>query len=161
MLSESARMSSADEARFRVQALPSTARALNVVALDRASDRVVARLATAAWSGVGFFPTSALRGPAPGSAAAPATGGNSALADVASADVVVMIASSGGDAPGASVVGKVCSLERVPTTTIVVHATPATDEALSKTLAQVRPWSLMVVVVSDEGYVESILRSFR
>ena len=47
------------------------------------------------------------------------------------------------------------------TTTLVVHAAPATDEALSKTLAQVRPWSLMVVVVSDESYVESILRSFR
>jgi hypothetical protein len=49
----------------------------------------------------------------------------------------------------------------VTTTTLVVHAAAATDEALSKTLAQVRPWSLMVVVVSDESYVEDILRSFR
>ena len=33
--------------------------------------------------------------------------------------------------------------------------------ALSKTLAQVRPWSLMVVVASDEAYVDDILTSFR
>ena len=44
---------------------------------------------------------------------------------------------------------------------LVVHAASATDEALSKTLAQVRPWSLMVVIASDEAYVEEILRSFR
>jgi hypothetical protein len=47
------------------------------------------------------------------------------------------------------------------TTTLVIHAASATDEALSKTLAQVRPWSLMVVIASDEAYVEEILRSFR
>ena len=47
------------------------------------------------------------------------------------------------------------------TTALVVRAASASDDALSKTLAQVRPWSLMVVVASDEAYVEEILRSFR
>jgi hypothetical protein len=42
-----------------------------------------------------------------------------------------------------------------------VRPSSATDEALSRTLAQVRPWSLMVVVISDEAYVEDVLRSFR
>ena len=161
MLSESARMSSAAEARFRLQASPPTSRALNVVALDPACDGLVARLATHAWNSVAFFPASAL-GDAPTRTAAAAGGrtGN-LLEEMVAADLVVMIASSGGDAQGASVIGEICSLQRVTTTTLVVHAAPATDQALSKTLAQVRPWSLMVVVVSDESYVESILRSFR
>jgi hypothetical protein len=47
------------------------------------------------------------------------------------------------------------------THTVIVRAASATDEALSKTLAQVRPWSLMVVVVNDDDYVDDILSSFR
>ncbi len=162
MLSESARMSSAAEARFRVPEGPSTSRALSVVALDPACDRLVATLATHSWNGVAFFPAPALRDPAQGDIgvkAADRTG--SVLEEMAAADFVVMIATSGAEAPGASVIGALCSLRRVTTTTLVVHSAPATDEALSRTLAQVRPWSLMVVVVSDESYVESILRSFR
>ena len=50
---------------------------------------------------------------------------------------------------------------RTHTATFVVRPPPATDEGLSRTLAQVRPWSLMVVVATDEAYVEDVLRSFR
>jgi len=161
MLSESARMSSAQEARYRVQAVPSTSRALGVVALDPSSDAVVSRLTTRAWSSVVFFPTQALEGSDPGTPTVPVPPENAGLAELASVDVVVMIATSGGDASRAALIGEVCSRRRVPTTTLVLHASPATDEALSKTLAQVRPWSLMVVVVTEESYIESILGSFR
>jgi hypothetical protein len=161
MLSESTRASSAEEARFRVRGLPATTRAVFVVALDPVGDKIVARLAAGTWGGVVFVPFSAFSGAAPEAAGAAAACSRSVLPEVASADVVVMIASSGGDARGASVVGEACSLQRVPTTALVVHTAPASDEALSRTLAQVRPWSLMVVVVNDEDYVESILRSFR
>jgi hypothetical protein len=47
------------------------------------------------------------------------------------------------------------------THTVIVRAAKATDAALSATLAQVRPWSLMVVVVNEDDYVDDILRSFR
>jgi hypothetical protein len=47
------------------------------------------------------------------------------------------------------------------THTVIVRASAVSDAALSKTLAQVRPWSLMVVVVNDDDYVDDILRSFR
>jgi len=162
MLSESARMSSAAEARFRVRAGPSTSRALSVIALDPTCDGLVARLATRSWNGVAFFPAQALRDAAQASiGGAPEDRIERALEEMAAADFVVMIARSGGEARGASAIGELCSLRRVTTTTLVVHAAPATDAALSKTLAQVRPWSLMVVVISDESYVESILRSFR
>jgi hypothetical protein len=150
MLSESARMSSAAEARFRIQAPHPTARAVQVIPLDPASDRVVARLAESAWNGVTFVAASAFAG-----------SDRRLVEEVERADLVVMVAAAGADARAAAIIGEACSRRRVPTATFVVRAASATDEALSKTLAQVRPWSLMVVIASDEDYVEDILRSFR
>ncbi|HEY5619376.1 MAG TPA: hypothetical protein VIK60_15660 [Vicinamibacterales bacterium] len=150
MLSESARMSSAAEARFRMPAPASVSRVVKVVALDRACDHVVERLAEGSWSGVTFFPASAVA-----DRAAPL------VEDIATGDLVVMVAAVGADASRAALIGKACSDRRVHTATFVVRAASASDEALSKTLAQVRPWSLMVVIVGDDNYVEDILRSFR
>lgn len=127
MLSESARMSSAVEARFRIQVPNPTGRAVKVIALDAASEREIARF----------------------------------VEEVPAADLVVMVVSAGADAQGATTIGKACSDMRVMTTAIVIQDASATDEALSKTLAQVRPWSLMVVVASDDEYVGDVLRSFR
>jgi hypothetical protein len=127
MLSESVRMSSAAEARFRIQTPSPTSRVVKVISLDTAGAEEIATL----------------------------------VADVPAADLVVMVASAGADAHGAAIIGEACSAARVMTMTLVVEAASATDEALSKTLAQVRPWSLMVVTASDEAYVEDILSSFR
>ena len=127
MLTESARMSSAAEARFRIQATIPTSRVVKVISLDTAGDREIAKL----------------------------------VEEVPTADLVAMMTSAGADAHAAAIIGEACSVHRVMTTTLVVRAASATDEALSKTLAQVRPWSLMVVIASDEAYVEDILRSFR
>jgi hypothetical protein len=92
-----------------------------------------------------------------------ASGGNTRdLVDqVADADLVVMIVAAGSDASAAAVIGDACSAKRVMTHTFVVRARSASDEALSATLAQVRPWSLMVVVVDDDDYVGALLGSFR
>jgi hypothetical protein len=127
MDSESARMSSASEARFRIQSPPPTNRAVKVIDLDSATGGDVDRL----------------------------------IADVEDADLVLMLVSAGGDAQAAASIGRACSAKRVMTHTVIVRASAATDAALSKTLAQVRPWSLMVVVVNDDDYVDDILRSFR
>ena len=127
MLSESARMNSAAEARFRLQTPAAVARVVKVIALDAATDREIATL----------------------------------VEETPSADLVVMVVSAGADAHAAAIIGEACSRNRVMTTALVVRAASASDDALSKTLAQVRPWSLMVVVASDEAYVEEILRSFR
>ena len=77
------------------------------------------------------------------------------------ADLVVMIVSAGGDAREAATIGGACSEHRVMTHAIIVRAGSVSDAALSRTLAQVRPWSLMVVVPNGDDYVEDILRSFR
>ena len=120
-------MSSAAEARFRIQTPNPTSRVVRVIALDTASDTEIAQL----------------------------------VEEVPAADLVVMVASAGADAHAAAIIGEACSLQRVMTTTLIVRGGSVTDDALSKTLAQVRPWSLMVVIASDEDYVEDILRSFR
>lgn len=150
MLSESARMSSAAEARYRLPVPASVARIVKVIALDSACDNILARLAEGSWNGVTFCPASAV---------ADRTG--LVVEEIAAGDLVVMVAAAGADASAAAVIGRACSDKRVHTAAFVVRAESATDEALSKTLAQVRPWSLMVVIANEDAYVEDILKSFR
>ena len=146
MLSESARMSSAAEARFRLQSQPPTTRAIAVASLDPVSDPLVTRLASSGWQGVTFFrATEALRD----------------VHALAGADLVVMLAATGTDAHAAALIGQACSDRRVPTATFVLRTSEATEATVSRTLGQVRPWSLMVLVASDEAFVEDVLRSFR
>jgi hypothetical protein len=83
------------------------------------------------------------------------------VGDVSDADLVVMIVGAGNDAHAAAIIGEACSARRVMTHTIIVRAALVSDAALSRTLAQVRPWSLMVVVLNDDDYVDDILKSFR
>jgi len=142
-------MSSAAEARFRIPAA-SVGRVVTVVALDPTCDAVVSALARRPWSGVSFFPASAIAGPSA-----------RLLEQMVAGDLVVMLASAGADASGAEIIGRACSEKRVHTATFVVRSSSADDESLSKTLAQVRPWSLMVVIAGDDRYVEEMLRSFR
>ena len=120
-------MSSAAEARFRIQSPPPTNRAVKVIDLDSASGRDIERL----------------------------------IAAVDEADLVLMLVSAGGDAESAAKIGTACSAKRVMTHTVIVRASTVSDAALSKTLSHVRPWSLMVVVVNDDDYVDDILSSFR
>ena len=62
MQSESARMSSAAEARFRIDAPNSKPRAVKVIALDQPSERVVKELAQRPWNSASFFTASAFGG---------------------------------------------------------------------------------------------------
>ena len=170
MLSESARMSSAAEARFRVQAPNSTPRAIKVIALDAAGEAVVRRLAWAGWSHATFF-TAASHDESGGRDLPPASP-NEALSDLAghrrsvtdeidSADLVVLVAGPGGHAQAASLVGQACSLRRVMTTGFLVSVTSASESELSKTLAQLRPWSLMVVIANSDEYIDDMLTALR
>ncbi|HEU5256450.1 MAG TPA: hypothetical protein VFU28_10690 [Vicinamibacterales bacterium] len=127
MQSESARMSSAAEARFRIQSPPPTHRAVKVIDLDVATDADVMRL----------------------------------MNELPEADLVLMVVSAGGNTGAVSAIGSVCSDLRVMTHTVVIRDDSASEAAASHTLGEVRPWSLMVVVVNRRDYVDDILRSFR
>ena len=170
MISESARMSSMAEARFRVQAPNSVPRSTKVIALDAAGDTVVRRLADAGRQHTAFF-TVAAAGKADAAdhtqSASPSTladlaGRRTALADeIDGADLVVLVAGPGGGAHAASLIGEACSQQRVTTTGFIVGAASASQSALSKTLAQLRPWSLMVVIASNDEYIDDMLTALR
>ena len=169
MLSESARMSSAAEAKFRVQAPNSRPRAVKVIALDAPSESIVKQLAQKSWNGANFFTASAFSGAPSGADPFTVDGWLSDLAgrtknlvdEVASADLVVMVATAGESAQAASLIGEACSLRRVMTTALVLGSASTSDEVLAKSLAQLRPWSLMVVIASAEDYIADMLTALR
>src|ERR1700740_504088 len=110
MQSESARMSSTAEAKFRIEAPNSRPRAVKVIALDAASERVVKELARDSWQGATFLPASAFAGAASGNAPERFSLGGwlndlagrtkNLVEEIASADLVVMVARAGGERGG-------------------------------------------------------------
>lgn len=167
MQSESARMSSAAEARFRIDAPNSKPRAVKVIALDRPSERVIKDLAKRTWNGATFFTASAFgTTPRQGESFAGwlsdlAGRTKNLIEEVNSADLVVMVAQAGENAPAASIIGEACSVKRVMTTALVLGGQSISDEALSKTLSQLRPWALMLVIASAEEYIADMLSALR
>jgi hypothetical protein len=169
MASESARASSAMEARFRIDAPNSRSRAVKVMALDGRSEALVKRLAQEQWDSASFFVASAFtaapRADTPFSMRTwliDIAGRTKDLVDeIGSADLVVMIATAGENTLAASAVGEACNIKRVTTSAFVLASPSASDEALSITLAQLRPWALMLVIASAEDYVADMLRALR
>ena len=166
MLSESARMTTAAESRFRVQAPNSKTRATAIIALDAASETLVRRLSEGRWNHATFLRVPA--GDSPGDPQ-PDEGWLTTLGDrrtrvrdeVNAADQVIMVAAAGGHADAAAAIGRTCSLKRVTTTSLIVGAAQASDRDVSKTLAQLRPWSLMVVIANSDDYVIDMMTALR
>jgi len=156
MLSESTRASLAAEARFRVQAPNSLPRAIKVIALDAAGEAVVRRLADGAWTHATF-----LTALSPDAARDLAGRTRSIRDEVETADLVVLVAGPGGRAHAASTIGQACSVRSVMTTGFVVGAGAAPESELSRTLAQLRPWSLMVVIANDDQYIGDMMTALR
>jgi hypothetical protein len=167
MLSESARAASAVEARFRINEPNSRPRAVKIIALDRPSEGIVKRLAQSSWTNATFL--TALASAPPRGEPFSIQGWLSDLAghtkdlvgEINNADQVVMIATAGEDAQAASLIGEACSMKRVMTTALVLGATSISDAALSRTLAQLRPWALMLVIASAEEYIADMLAALR
>jgi hypothetical protein len=169
-------MSSAAEARFRINAPNAKPRNTKVIALDKPSEALVSRLAQLRWNGASFFTASAFA-PEPqprkedhaGPASFSMQGWLSDLAgrtkdlidEVDHADLVVMVATAGENAAAATLIGEACSLRRVNTTGLILGGRTATDEMLAKTLSRLRPWSLMLVIASGEDYIEDMLSALR
>jgi hypothetical protein len=169
MQSESARMASTAEARFRIDAPNSKPRAIKIIALDRPSDAVVKRLAQATWNHASFFTASAFAGAPQSSGGFSMTGWLSDVAgrtkdlmdEVGSADLVVMVATAGENASAAAIIGEAASAKRVNTTGLIVGGADVCDDALAKTLAQLRPWSLMLVIANADDYISDMLTALR
>ncbi len=181
MQSESARMSSAAEARFRIDRPNSQPRAVKVIALDGPSERIVKELASAPWQRASFLTASSFSG-APRRDEPFSMGGwlndlagrtKDLVDEVNSADLVVMVATAGESAAAAAIIGEACSVKHVMTTALIREPRPlppslageggggVSDEALSKMLAQLRPHVMMLVISSADEYIKDMLTALR
>ena len=169
MLSESARMASAAEARFRIDAPNSKPRAVKVIALDRPSEAAIKQLSGPQWSNASFLTASSFAGGTAGKEAFSVSGWLSDLAgrtknlmdEVSAADLVVMVATAGQDDQAASIIGEACGAKHVMTTALVLGATASNDEALSRTLATLRPHARMLVISGSDDYIADMLTALR
>ena len=152
MDSESARMSSAAEARFRVDYPNSKPRSVKVVALDAGSERVVKRLAQRSWQRATFFTSIKFEG---------ARRTKALIEEVSGADLVVMVSSAGTSAQAAAVIGEACSARKVMTMALIIGGEQQSNQELSKTLATLRPYASMLVIASNDEYIEEMLSALR
>jgi hypothetical protein len=169
MISESARVTTAEEARFRIDYPNSKPRAVKVIALDAPSEGVVKRLAAGKWQRASFFTALKFDG-APRSGEgwsmkawlSDLAGRTMDLVDeVSSADLVVMIAAAGTKAEAAGVIAEACGVRKVMTTALIIGSESKSDEELSKTLASLRPYASMLVIATNDDYIEEMLVALR
>jgi hypothetical protein len=173
MQSESARMSSAAEAKFRIDRPNSQPRAVKVIALDSQSERIVKELAQAPWQRASFLTASAFSG-APrrgepfsepfslGGWLNDLAGRTKDLVDeVNTADLVVMVATAGENVAAAAIIGEACSVKHVMTTALILGGASSSDETISKMLAQLRPHVMMLVISSADEYIKDMLTALR
>jgi hypothetical protein len=169
MLSESARMSSAQEARFRVNYPNSVPRTIKVVALDEASKILVDEVSRLPWNRASFFTSMSFEGATPRADQSSikawlndiAGHTKDLMAEIDEADFVVMVAGAGEDAQGASIIGEACSARNVTTIGLIVQSTETRDEDLSRTLGHMRPFAKMLVIASGREYIEVMLTALR
>ncbi len=169
MDSESARMSSAAEAKFRINAPNSKPRAVKVIALDAPSERIVKDLAAAQWQRASFLTASAFSSTPPQGERFSMGGWLNDLAgrtkdlvdEVTSADLVVMVATAGENAGAAALIGEVCNLKHVMTTALILGGASSSDDTISKMLAQLRPHVMMLVISSADEYINDMLTALR
>lgn len=169
MTSDSARATTAAEARFRIEAPNSQPRTIKVIALDPPSEQIVKRLAALPWNRASFLTASNFARVPRSGATFSLQGWLSDLAgrtcnlmdEVAAADLMVMVASAGHDAQAAALIGEACAARRVMTTGLVLGGGTASDAEASRTLAALRPHTMMLVVASGADYIEDMLTALR
>jgi hypothetical protein len=169
MDSESARMSSAAEAKFRINRPNSQPRAVKVIALDSRSERIVKDLAQSQWQRATFLTASSFSG-TPSKGDKFSMGGwlndlagrtHDLIDEVNSADLVVMVATAGENAAAAAIIGEACNVKNVMTTALILGGNTSSDETISKMLSQLRPYVMMLVISSADEYIKDMLTALR
>lgn len=152
-----ARAATAAEARFRIDRPVAPARAPRIVALDDGAAEVVRRTAALPWANARFSVCEATDG-ADAVLLRGVDGGTATLADeLASADVVVMIATSDAGAGCAHTIGKACWQRAVQTAGLVVSEGPGSVRAV----AALRPHARVLLPGADESDVVDLLTALR
>jgi hypothetical protein len=163
MQTESARMNNASEAKFRIKAPNSLARAIKIIALDRASEKHLLQVAQKKWNGASFLSASSF-----GSLCGDNRFSNEWLTDLAGktrdlvreikgSDSVIMVGTAGHDLSCSALIGEVCSLNHVLTTGLIFGDRSRGGAQLARALTALRQHVIMLVATSDEGYLEDML----
>ena len=171
MLSESARVTTAHEASYRIQYPNSKRRSVKVIALDTASARVLCDVAREPWNGAVFF-TSLSFGAAGSPGDAEGTTLHAWLGDlagrtmelvgeVATSDFVVVVAAAGSDSRSVSVIADACAAHNKSLLALVVPGKNTSDADIARSLGYLRPWAKMLVVASDADYIVAMLTALR
>ncbi len=167
MLSESARMTTAHEASFRIQYPNSRERAVKVIALDPVAAKILEPISRGHWHGAAFFTSLNFAAPgAPGQSLEAwlqdvAGHTMNLIAEVAASDFVVVITSSGEDARAVSLIADACKLHNKTLVALIVPRDGATDDDVSASLKDLRPYARMLVVASGADYIEAMLTALR
>src|SRR4029450_6714844 len=126
-------MSTAAEGKFRINAPNSQPRAVKVIALDPASERVVQKLAAAKWNRASFLKASGFSAEQASTdkwLSDLAGNGKKLAEEIDTADLVVMIATAGERAAAAEIISDACRSKRVMTTALIVGSESKSDQAL-------------------------------
>jgi len=168
LLGSCAKAATTAEARFRVDYPNSRQRASRIIALDKASAAVMARIAAAPWNGARFLTYVSKTAGAKGLDSLPvdaslkdADGNAVRLSDeLDGADVVVMIATAGGASDAAAVIGNACFVRGIMTTGLVT-ASGGDRAEVERTVAALRPYAAMLVISTSEEYIPEMLTALR
>jgi hypothetical protein len=166
--SESAIMTSAEQARFRINRPNARPRVTYVIALDDRSAAALAALKDRPWNGAQFLRYAGVRRT---SERLPSLRIDALLQNeagetltlmkaLAGVDSVVMLTAGDAAAEAAEVIGNACAARGIAATGLVL-APVAGGEAPGRIVAAMRPHTTMLVVSSGEDYVGEMLTALR
>jgi hypothetical protein len=171
LASSCARATTAAEARYRIDVPIAGRRGARVVALDDSAATVVRRVAQQPWNAARFFTLAAAAPSANGHGAVVGDGNgvpdialhrtdgtNSLLsAELAEADVAIMVATTDGSALAADAIGRACARRGIMTAGLVL----GDQQAVAHTLVALRPHAQVLLVTRDEQDVAEVLTALR
>jgi hypothetical protein len=161
-LSSCARAATAEEARYRIDRPIAPSRAGRIVALDDRAAEVVARTAQFEWANARFYVCEAAGEDADSIVLRTVDGLPATLADeLASASVVVMIATSDTGADCALALGKACWERGIQTAGLVLGDGTHEGTAASAAVAALRPHARVLLPSADELDVVDLLTALR
>jgi hypothetical protein len=161
VLSECARMTTVEEARFRVSYPNSTPRRIKIIALDEPAERLVRRLAQQTWNSATFL-TTASKAHSVRDWLSDLAGETANLLDqMSAADLVVTVSTAGENSEDCAVIAEACGVHGVMMTALLIDPMSEPEPAVLETMMPLRAHAAMLVVAKGEEYVEAMLTALR
>lgn len=171
MQSESARSTTLNESKFRVDYPNSVPRTVKVIALDEIGRQLVDKLAILPWARATFFTSLSFeQSPTPLQPERNALKAwlndiigqtKNLIEEIETADVVVMMVGAAGQGDAATLIGETCHVRNVTAVGLVLQDERTRDEDIERTLTKIRPFVSMLVVARGDEYAEAMLTALR